>query len=274
MLLATLSFTVMQATVKGLAGFHVFQLVFFRSVVTAALCTAILASSGVPLLGRRRRLLVGRAICGIVSMTLFFVTLQRMPLGASLAVKYTSPVFTAAFAVLLLRERVSAPQWLCYAAACAGVLLVRGFDNRVDATVLALGLLGAFFGGLVYVIIRRIGEREHPLVIVNYFMTLSALWSGLAMVPAWRWPTPLEWAGLLLVGGSGYVAQVSMTRAFQLQAASEVAPIKYAEVVYSLLIGWLWFGEGYSAAALCGIALVVASMLLSVRLARGRRPAA
>ena len=103
-------------------------------------------------------------------MTLFFITVQRMPFGASVSLKYLSPIFTAIFAVLLLKEKVEPIQWLFFATALGGVFLLKGFDTRIDFISLILGIIGAIFGGLVYVVIRKIGTTEHPLVIVNYFM--------------------------------------------------------------------------------------------------------
>ncbi|NET31306.1 MAG: EamA family transporter [Cyanothece sp. SIO1E1] len=264
MLLATFGFTIMQVFVKQLADFHVSQIVFFRSSITALFCLTLLRQKGVSILGKNRKLLVLRSICGIIAMTLFFITVQRMPLGASLSLKYLSPIFTAVFAVLLINEKVKPIQWLFFLTALAGVFLLKGFDTRIDLISLIMGIVGAIFGGLVYVVIRKIGHTEHPLVIVNYFMLSATLLSGITMIFFWQNPKPLEWGLLFGMGFFGYLGQLYMTRAFQAEAASRVAPVKYIEVVYSLVIGFLWFGESYSILAFAGILLILLSMILNL----------
>ena len=187
-----------------------------------------------------------------------------MPLGASVTLKYLSPVFTAVFAIYFLNERVRPAQWVLVVSAFLGVLLLKGFDSRIDTISLVMGIVGAVFGGLVYVMIRRIGASEHPMVIINHFMLLSAALTGFAMMPYWRMPNATESLYLMAVGTLGYFGQVYMTKALQLEMASRVAPVKYIEVVYSLILGLIWFGEGYSFLSLIGIMLIISSMLLNL----------
>ena len=183
MMLAALAFAGMHGFVKSLVGFHVFEIIFFRSIITAFLCMFYLKAKGISLRGNNQKYLFLRSFFGMLTMLLFFVTLQRMPMGASVSLKYLSPVFTAVFAVIFLKERISVVQWLCFIAAFMGVLLLKGFDVRIDTTSLILGITGAVFGGLVYVMIRKIGMSEHPMVIINHFMIFTATLAGLAMIP-------------------------------------------------------------------------------------------
>lgn len=266
MLLATLAFTIMQVLVKELKHFHVFEIVFFRSMVTALFCITYLRHKGISLLGTQRKWLALRAICGIISMTLFFATIQRMPLGASVSLKYLAPIFAAIFAVVFLHEKIKLLQWLCFAVALIGVFLLKGFDTRIDTLSLLMGITGAVFVGLVFVLIRRIGEGEHSLVIVNYFMFSAAVLSGITMIPFWQNPTFYEWLLLLSMGVVGYFGQVYMTKAFQLEPASRIAPFKYMGLVYSLLVGFFWFGESYTWLSLLGILLIIGSMFLNLLL--------
>ena len=266
MLWAVLFFTGMHGCVKAMASFHVWEIVFFRSGITALFCMSYLKAKGISLIGNHQGNLLLRSIFGIISMVLFFVTLQRMPMGAAVTLKYLSPIFAALFAYLMLKEDVRPVQWLFFVAAFGGVLLLKGFDERIDLLNLMLGLIGAVFGGLVYVMIRKIGQSEHPMVIINYFMTLATIIAGIGMISHWRTPVSTEWLYLLGMGTFGYFGQVYMTRALQVEAASRVAPIKYMEVVCTLLLGLVWFGEGYGLLSLLGITVIIASMLMNLTL--------
>ena len=264
MLLAAFAFSALAALVKALAHYHIFEILFFRASITALLCMIFLRRQKVSFIGKQQKLLFLRTFFGIIAMTLFFITLQRMPIGASVSLKYLSPIFTAIFAVTLLAEKVKPIQWLFFLGALAGVFLLKGFDTRIETLDLSLGVIGAVFAGLVYVIIRKIGPSEHPMVIVNYYMSTAAILAGIAMIPFWKTPSLWEMGLLVSLGVLGYFGQVYMTKAFQIEIASKVAQIRYIEVIYSLIIGLIWFGEGYNFWSLMGILLILACMVLNV----------
>ena len=271
MLLATICFTVMQVFVKELATMHTFEITFFRSAITALFCLTYLWYQDLPIIGNNQKLLFLRAFLGIVSMTSFFFTVQWMPFGASVSIKYLSPVFAAIAAVVLLKENVRPIQWIFFSMALLGVFLLKGFDNRIETWSLAIGILGAIAGGLIYPLIRKIGNSEHPFTIINYFMLTAAIVLGILMIPFWRTPTGVEWIYLLTLGTSGFFAQVFMTQAFQMEEVSLIAPMKYLEVVYALLIGLIFYGEAYAFMSFIGILLIFLGMILNIRFKNSRK---
>lgn len=265
MLIATLAFTLMQTVVKHLKPLHTFEITFFRSAITSLCCFIYLAYYRLPFIGNNQKILIARAFLGIISMTAFFFTLQWMPFGASVSLKYLSPIFAAIVAVLFLKEKIKRVQWLFLGMALAGVILLKGYDNRISIWGLGIGLLGAIAGGLIYPLIRRIGKSEHPMVIINYFMFIATILLGLLMLPYWTFPTTNEWLLLLLMGFAGFWAQVFMTKAFQAGEVNMIAPLKYLEVIYALLIGLIWYGEKYALLSFLGIVLILGGTLLNLR---------
>lgn len=265
MLLATICFTIMQTFVKELKAIHTFQITFFRSAITSACCFFYLFYHRLPVTGTHQKLLVLRAILGIISMTSFFLTLQLMPFGASVSLKYLSPIFAAIFSIFLLKETIKPLQWIFFGIAIIGVLFLKGFDDRIEYWALIIALTGALAGGLIYPLIRKIGNREHPMIIINYFMFLATILLGVFMIPYWKYPSSKEWILLGIVGLSGFAAQVYMTKAFQTEEVSLIAPLKYLEVVYALLIGLIWYGESYSFWSFIGIILIVLAMFFNIQ---------
>lgn len=71
------------------------------------------------------------------------------------------------------------------------VLVLKGFDTQIGTTGLILALASAFFSGLVFIVIRKIGDSDHPVVIVNYFMMIAVLVGGILCIPYWK--TPIGW---------------------------------------------------------------------------------
>ena len=264
MFLAAALFAVMNALAKYLSDYHTFQIVFFRSLGTVVLCMTYLLYHKIDLFGTHRKLLILRGVVGVSSLVFFFMSLKLLPLGTAVSIRYLSPIFGGIFAVWLLRERIKPIQWFFFMIAFAGVVMLKGFESNVSMLGLTYVLISSVSVGMVFVLIRKIGTREHPFVIINYFMVIGLLVGTIFMIPFWKTPTASDWPLLLSMGVLGFGGQVFMTKAFQLEEASRVAPIKYAEAIFALIIGWIWFGEGYTIFGLLGIALIMGGMFLNV----------
>ncbi len=270
MLLATLCLSLMQTSIKALTQLHTFEIFFFRGLLTSLFCFLYLFNHRIPILGISKQYswLVWRALTGIFSTCIFYFTLKWMPFGAAVSLKYLSPIFAATFAIFIVKERVNRSQWGCFLLALTGVVLLKGYDQRIDMVSLGLALSAAMIGGLAFIFIRKIGKAEHPLVIVNYYMCLSALIMGLLAIPYWVMPSQEEMLLLLFIGVSGFLGQLFMTKAMQMEAVSRMAPMKYLELIYALLIGLFWFGESYSFWSFVGLTFILVGMLLNVHFSK------
>lgn len=264
MFISVSAFTIMNTFVKYLQHLPVFELVFFRSIGSSVICFFLLVKQKIPILGNQRKLLLSRGLFGAIAMITFFWVVQLIPFASAVSLRYTSPIFAAILAIFILKERITPLQWFCFLIAFIGVLLIKGFDARVSFFGLCIILFSAFMSGTVYVIIRKIGKGDHPLVIVNYFMFIATCVGGLFSIFNWHPPIGIEWGLLLSLGIFGFIGQLFMTKSYQIAAIGTVAPLKYLEAVFALMVGWLWFGEGYTVLGLLGIVLIIAGMLLNI----------
>lgn len=188
-----------------------------------------------------------------------------MPFGAAVALKYLSPIFAAIFAIIIIKEKLKPIQWVFFLLAIIGVILLKGFDVRIEMWALILALSASIIGGFAFIFIRKIGKSEHPLVIVNYYMVTATIITGLLMIPFWQTPTSyFEWTALIGIGVTGFIAQFYMTKAMQMESVNRMAPLKYLELAYALLIGFFWYRESYSLFAFLGISLIIIGMILNV----------
>lgn len=262
-LIATFSFAIMNAIVKDLSGFHAMQIVFFRAFGTFVFIFPYMLWRKVSVVGNYPKLLFLRALVGVISLSTFFIALQRIPLGSAISIRYLGPIFGAMLAAYFLKEKINKWQWVSFAIAFAGVIVLKGFDVRIDYLSLFLLLISALTVGMVFVLVRYLGTREHYLTIINYFMTITLLVSAL-FFQYWRMPLPEEWLPLIAIGICGLIGQVFMTIAFQTEETSVLAPFKYMELVYALIMGFFFFGETYTWLPFLGILLIVVGMIMNV----------
>ena len=263
MLLSTLSFALMNAFVKYLDNIPTFQLVFFRSLGSFVLATSFILTHKIRILGNNRKLLVLRSFLGLSSMSLFFMSINYLPIGTAVSLRYLAPIFAALFAAVLLKEKLRSVQWLLFVIAFTGVLILRGFDKNVNPTGFVLVLVASILSGMVFVIIRRIGNGDHPLVIVNYFMFAGTVVGGLISTFTWQQPIGYQWVFLGCLGLFGYFGQLYMTKAFQIAKTNLVAPLKYIEVVFTITVGMFWFGEIYTFWSYMGLFLIIVALVLN-----------
>jgi drug/metabolite transporter (DMT)-like permease len=196
-----------------------------------------------------------------------------MPLGSSVALKYLSPIFTAIFAVFLLKEKLKPLQWGYFFISFLGVVLLKGFDARIGLFDFSLGLISAISGGILYILIRKIGDDDHPSVVVHYFMLFASIIAGILMIPYWVTPTLKDNLIFIGIGYAGYVAQIYMTKAFQEKDdANYLAIFKYLEAIYAIIIGYFIFGETYNYVSFFGLILIFLGLILTVRLKSIKEP--
>lgn len=270
MIISVIAFSIMNAVVKYLGTFHAYQIVFFRSIGTLLFTIPLILKAKIPILGNNKKWLFLRGFFGVISLTCFFQSLNYLAVGTSVSIRYTSPIFAAIFALIFLKEKVKPIQWLLFLIAFIGVLIIKGFGSDINSIGLLFIMLSAIFLGLIFVVIRKLGDSENPLVIINYFMIMAFVFGGLMSINHWKNPNLIEWLLLLSLGIFGYLGQLYMTKALQSQETNLIVPLKYLEVVFMIVIGTFWFGEIYNLWTLLGVFLIMFGLLYNIYLKRKR----
>ena len=268
-LLSTIFFALMNVGVKFLDNIPTYEIVFFRALVTLIAGYILLKRAGLKPWGNSRLLLICRGLAGTAALIMYFYTLQNMPLASAVTIQYLSPIFTIIIAGIMLKETPRSVQWIFFAIAFSGVLLLKGFDARVSPTELAVGILAAVFSGLAYNFIRKLNGRDDPLVVVFYFPLVTVPIVGSYTLFHWVTPSPLEGLILILIGLATTAAQIFMTRAYQLERAADISIFNYLGSIYAILIGFFLFGEIISLMGLVGIGLILGGVILSSRFRSG-----
>lgn len=181
-----------------------------------------------------------------------------------MTIQYLSPIFTSIIAIFILSEKVRSMQWIFYAIAFSGVLLIEQIDTRVSIFYLIIGTVSAFCSGVAYNLVRSLRGREHPLTVVLHFQLVGVVVGFISLFFQWKTPVGWDWFFLFLIGVFSQLGQIFLTNALQKERVAGVAIINYSGLIYALLIGSLVFGEMQSAESLAGMLLVVFGVLLSV----------
>lgn len=264
MLISTLSFACMNALVKYLVSFPTIQIVFFRALGSLMITFIYLKKQRINQWGNQKQLLIYRGIVGVTSMILFFWGVHYISVGSAVTLRYIAPLFAGLLAVIYLKEAIKPLQWLFFISAFFGVYLIKNYDASGSNFGVFLVLLAAFFSAVVYILISKIGNKDHPVVVVHYFMLIATLVGGVGSLFFWRSPSLYELILLLSLGIFGFFGQLYMTKAFQNAEAHMVAPFKYVEVIFTMLFGVFILHENYELLHIVGTFLVIVSLVFNV----------
>ena len=264
MFLSTLAFSLANVFVKQVSHIPAMEVVFFRCFLASAICLWGLRRAGEDWKGSNRKLLLLRGIFGTTALALFFVTVQNIPLASAMTIQYLSPIFTTIIAIFVLSEPVRSLQWVFYAAAFAGVILIERIDTRISWEYLVIGIISAFCSGVAYNLVRSLKGREHPLTIVLHFQLIGVIAGAVSLFFNWQTPAGVDWLFLFLIGVFSQLGQVFLTNALQKEAVAGVAIVNYTGLIYGVSIGWIVFGEAQNIQSILGMMMVVFGVLLSV----------
>ncbi|HMQ32227.1 MAG TPA: DMT family transporter [Chloroflexaceae bacterium] len=271
---ALLSFMAMAVGGRELAGeLSTFQILFFRSLVGLAVIGLLLWRAGWRLARTARLgLHLVRNLAHFGGQFGWFLGLGYIPLAEVFAIEFTTPIWTAIWAALLLRERLTGPRLAAIALGVAGLLLIlRPGLQSVHPAALAV-LAGAVGYALSHTLTRRLALADAPLTIL-FFMTVIQLPLGLIpSLPSWRWPAAELWPWLVVVGLTALSAHYCMARALALADATVVVPLDFLRLPLIAVVGALFYGEPLAPLVLAGAALMLLGNWVNLR-AEGRRRA-
>jgi drug/metabolite transporter (DMT)-like permease len=265
---AVFVFSAVNALVKWEeARYPLDEVVFFRCLFSLIPCTAlVLSMGGFPTL-RTHRLgeHVGRALLQFVSMTSIFAAFGMMPLADAIAIGFSSPLFLTVLSIPLLGERVGRHRWGAVLVGFAGVLLMARIGGGFSGGGLSLGaglaLASAAIGAAVTIAVRRMTLTEASATLVTYQALFTTILSALLLPFGWETPGWQDGLMLAAIGVASGVGQYWWTQAFRFAPAAVAAPFSYLSLVWSLVWGYLVWGDLPTTGLLAGGAVLVASGL-------------
>ena len=265
MIVAAFFFSLMAATVKLLGGRIPSQeLVVARSAVLFILSSFWIVKGRIfPFWGHQKKFLFLRGFFGFLALSAFFYTITAMPLADSVVIQYTSPLFTALWSPLILKEKISRHLWTALLLSFVGVIFIAkpGFSFQFIPAL--IGLAGAASAGLAYNFVRKLRQSEHPFTIILYLPAVSIPLSLPVVLPTLVIPRGMEWVWMALLGIFTFIAQVFLTRSLHLEKAAKSTNMSFTNIVFSSVWGTLFWGEIPDIFSILGALLILFGVYLA-----------
>ena len=219
-------------------------------------------------------LFFGTGVCSIVFFNVcYFTTIEMLTLSAASVLLYTAPCMVMLMSVVIFKERLTRLKLLALVAAFGGCVLTTGIIGGVGEITAAGVLIGLGFGfgyALYSIFGRLAADRYSALTVTAYTFIVAAV----CLLP---FASPLEiisaasegWtaiAAMLLLGIAVTLVPYALyTWGLERMEPGRASVIAFAEPMVATIIGIAVFGEVLTPAALAGIVLILASVILLSR---------
>lgn len=215
-------------------------------------------------------------VCWSVMFTAFMLALSFTSVANVLVIMSVGPLFTALVARIFIGQRLAARTWLAILAAGAGIAYMYGSQfvvalarPEIDTGGLVLGSLTALCvpiaGAINWTVVQRSqsqGEKIDLVPSVLLGAVISSLLTLPLALPFAATAGDVAWLALLGLVQLAIPCALSVVCARVLKAP-EVSLLALLEVIFGILLAWVWANEVPGDEVLRGGSLVIGALVIN-----------
>ncbi|MEN8660832.1 DMT family transporter [Marivita sp.] len=263
MVMTGVCFVAVTALVKTLGGrIPAAESAFLRYVIGLVFLIPVWRElTAIKLTPRQKKLFGLRGIVHSLGVILWFYAMTRIPIAEVTAMNYLNPVYVSILAVFLLGERMAMRRVLAVISALIGSLIILrpGFRELDPGHIAMLGTALLFAGS--YLIAKIVsGELPASMVVALLSITVTI---GLApfAIAVWVTPSLADLGVLAAIACFATAGHYTMTLAFAAAPVTVTQPVTFLQLVWSVLLGALFFGEPADPWVILGGGIIMASVI-------------
>ena len=280
-LLAMMVFSVQDGIMKHIYNFvSLYEVYLVRTVISFVLILTFLILTKKPIVFKSKYpvLTFFRVILFFFGFSSFYISLTVLPLGTATALFFVTPFLITIFAHFFLKEEIGIRRWSAVVVGFIGVYITLNPDFSNFNYLSLLPILCAFCYSLSMIIIKKTSDKDSVYTQTFAFYIGAIIISSIFYFiigdgqyntsnhPASQfifreWFVDLEFSILLMVttGVTATLAFLLLFTAYSIASPSVVSPFEYSILLWSSLIGWVYFKEIPSLTTVIGILIIVSS---------------
>ena len=270
MLGAMISFTLMAISGRSLADkLDTFEIMTYRSFIGIAIVLLFAYRAGT--LGEVRtrylKLHIIRNIFHFSGQNLWFFAILYVPLSQMFVFEFSTPLWVAVCAPLVLGERLTLSRFMAAAMGFFGILVVARPDfSDVNPAIIAAALCAVGFAGAT--LATKILTRTETITAILFWLTvlqavfgvICAGYDGVMDVPRGS-----EWLWVVIIGICGLCAHFCITTALQLAPATIVTPFEFLRLPLITFVGVVLYSEKLEWLVFLGAFIVLLANIMNIR---------
>ena len=280
-LIAMMVFSVQDGIMKHIFNFvSLYEVYLIRTLVSFGLILIFLKVKKEKIVFKSQYPLLTfcRVILFFFGFSSFYVSLTVLPLGFATALFFVTPFLITIFAHFFLKEEIGIRRWSAVVVGFIGVYITLNPDFNNFNYLSLLPILCAFCYSLSMIIIKKTSEKDSVYTQTFTFYFGAIIFSTIFYFfigdgqyntsdhPASQfifreWFVDLE-SSILFMATTGLTATVAfllLFTAYSIASPAVVSPFEYSILLWSPLIGWIYFNEIPSLNTVIGILIIVSS---------------
>ncbi|HEX3860399.1 MAG TPA: DMT family transporter [Stellaceae bacterium] len=202
---------------------------------------------------------LARSSCLFISNLAYFFAIGFIPIGKAASINMIGPLLVAMLAWPMLRERTTPGRVAAVFVGFLGVLVIIRPGFEVFHWAALIIVFSAFMNGLYQIFTREVADTEAAETSAIYSSVVGAF--GMLLVLPFVWRTPLGFGDLALfcsLGVLGAISHYFIALSLRFAPANNVTPFQYVQMLGSVLVGFLLFGDLPDALTWLGAGIVIA----------------
>ncbi|MEC7761911.1 MAG: DMT family transporter [Pseudomonadota bacterium] len=222
-----------------------------------------------PFLGRLLKVRLDRATLGLlvlrgfihaIAVVTWFYAMTRITLAEVTAINYLNPIFVTLGAAFFLGEKLAIRRVGAIVIALIGALIIlRPGLREIEPGHYAMVCTAILFA-VAYLILGPISKRVDAFVIVAMLSITVAIALTPIALTNWVTPTWREIGLLFIVAGLATAGHYTMTLAFAAAPLTVTQPVTFLQLVWSVTLGAVVFGEGIDPWVLVGGGIIISAV--------------
>jgi len=247
--------------------FNVGQIMFLRGALICIIFAIVMRMRKQPVFSRQtlHRWNLLRGLFELGATLMFMTGLSLLPIAVASTLGFSSPIFLALLAGLILKEEVGMDRWIVILIGFAGVMLITNPFSESTSWAMVFPIACAFF-----VALRDIAIRYVPTDIPSSQVAFTNAWIvmlGGGIYSIYQGWGDADWQWYLWffgVGGALYCGYLFLIIGSRLGELSFISPFKYISILIAIIYGYLFWGDKPTLTMLAGAAIIVISGIILV----------
>jgi S-adenosylmethionine uptake transporter len=201
---------------------------------------------------------------GAIALGLCCCSVNLMPLAESSTILFSDALFTPILALIFLGERPRLQSWGAIVIGFVGVIIMyRPSRDNLNIAAIIPTVASIIFAIMNIMIKQMVNIKEHILTMLFYFGLYTTVASCIFVPFYWISPNGQEVTLLFLLGCGANLIQIFGFLAFRATDTSNISPLRYTELLFSIFFGFVFFRQIPGFEMLIGAILIIVGAIIS-----------
>ena len=246
---------------------HFVEIIFFRFLFSVIIVL-------IPMLLSKNNLFksnihavhISRSFLGAIALGLCCYSVIIMPLAENTIILFSESLFLLLLSLLFLKEKPTQRSIIATIIGFLGLLIMfKPKTSNINLFAFIPTIAALLFAIMDIMIKKMVDIHENNITMLFYFGLYTAMITGIFVPLVWKIPTLKELSIMLLLGIGANLIQLFLFLAYRATNVANIASVKYIELLFSILFGYLCFNQIPTISDINGAVFIIVGTFMLLR---------